>query len=60
MVTLERIKTSKALSNSADDKLFLRPLLSKLVFLQALRDCDVKFAVCDRLGDIGTRKDATL
>lgn len=45
---LERIKTSKALSNSADDRLFLRPLLSKLVFLQALRKRGVKFAVCDR------------
>ena len=45
---LDRIKTSKALSNSADDRLFLRPLLSKLVFLQALRNRGVKFAVCDR------------
>ena len=45
---LERIKTSKALSNSADDRLFLRPVLSKLVFLQALRNLGVKFAVCDR------------
>lgn len=45
---MERIKTSNALSKSADDKLFLHPLLSKLVFIQALRNRGVKFAVCDR------------
>ena len=45
---VERIKTSNALSKSADERLFLHPLLSKLVFLQALRTRGVKFAVCDR------------
>lgn len=45
---MERIKTSNALSKSANDRLFLHPLLSKLVFLQALRNRGVKHAVCDR------------
>ena len=45
---LQRIKTAHDLSKSVDDTLFLLPVLSKLVFLQALRDCAIKFAVSDR------------
>lgn len=47
----ERIETSCALAENwapEDGDKFLLPLLSKLVFLQALRDRDIKFAVCDR------------
>ena len=32
----------------ADDRQFLLPLLTKVVFLQALRDLGIGFAVCDR------------
>ena len=46
--TVERIRTSDALAKYADDRLFLLPLLSKLVFLQALRNRGIKFAFCDR------------
>ena len=44
--TREKIKKSVALST--DHRLFLLPLLSKLVFLQALRNRGIKFAFCDR------------
>ena len=44
----ERVKTSNALSKSADDSLFLLPLLTKLVFLEALRNRGVKFTFSDR------------
>lgn len=45
---IQNIKTASDLSKSADDKLFLLPLLSKFVFVQALRDRGIKFAFCDR------------
>ena len=44
----KRIEASQALSESADADKFLRPLLLKLVFLQALSNCGVKYTVCDR------------
>jgi len=43
----ERIVASRALADDGVD-CFLRPLLLKHVFLQALRNLGVKFAVCDR------------
>jgi len=48
---LQNIETANDLSKSADARLFLLPLLSKLVFLHALRDCGIKFAICDSEGD---------
>ncbi|KAL9956447.1 hypothetical protein ACROYT_G037924 [Oculina patagonica] len=50
----ERIQTSHVLAEnltSADGDNFLLPLLSKLVFIQALKDCGIKFAVCDGEAD---------
>ena len=45
----ERIQTSHVLAkNPTDGDDFLLPLLSKLVLIQALRNCGIKFAVCDR------------
>jgi len=47
----QRIETSCALAENRAPKNgenFLLPALSKLVFLQALMDHSVKFAVCDR------------
>ncbi|KAL9956446.1 hypothetical protein ACROYT_G037923 [Oculina patagonica] len=49
-----RIQTSHVLAEnltSADGDDFLLPLLSKLVFIQALRDRGIKFAVCDSEAD---------
>ena len=45
---LRNIKTANDLTKSADSRLFLLPLLAKFVFLQALRDRGIKFAICDR------------
>ena len=44
----ERVKTSNALSKSADDRLFLLPLLARHVFVDALRNRGVKFVFSDR------------
>ena len=44
----ERVETSNALSKSADDRLFLLPLLARHVFLEALRNRGVKFVSSDR------------
>ena len=46
----QRIETSRALAENRvteNGEDFLLPLLSRLVFLQALRDHSVKFVVCD-------------
>lgn len=43
----ERVKTSNALSKSADDRLFLLPLLARHVFVDALRNRGVKFVFSD-------------
>ena len=43
-----RIETSEKLANLMEANDFFLPLLSKLVFIQALRDGGIKFAVCDR------------
>ena len=45
----QRIQTGDALCNgrSTDDDVFVQPLLCNLVFVQALRDRSVKFAVSD-------------
>ena len=44
----ESLKTANKLSMSADNRLFLIPLLSAHVFKQALRDESIPFAICDR------------
>ena len=45
---IQNIQRANALAKSADDREFLLPLLTKVVFLQALRDRGIQFAVCDR------------
>ena len=48
---VERIQTADALSKgsrAANNDVFLLPLLSNLVFVQALRDRGIKFAVADK------------
>ena len=45
---IQNIQRANALAKSADDGQFLLPLLTKVVFLQALRDGGIQFAVCDR------------
>ena len=45
---IQNIQRANALAKSADDRQFLLPLLTKVVFLQALRDGGIQFAVCDR------------
>ena len=45
---IQNIQRANALAKSADDRQFLLPLLTKVVFLQALRDRGIQFAVCDR------------
>ncbi|XP_022808282.1 protein asteroid homolog 1-like [Stylophora pistillata] len=47
----DKVKTSNALSQSADDRLFLLPPLAKDVFVDALRNRGVKFAFSDREAD---------
>ena len=45
---IQNIQSANALAKSADDCQFLLPLLTIDVFRQALRDGDIRFAVCDR------------
>ena len=45
---IQNIQRANALAKSADDGQFLLPLLTKVAFLQALRDGGIQFAVCDR------------
>ena len=45
---IQNIQRANALAKSADDRQFLLPLLTKVAFLQALRDGGIQFAVCDR------------
>ncbi|XP_058943973.2 protein asteroid homolog 1 isoform X2 [Pocillopora verrucosa] len=47
----ERVETSNALSKSANDRLFLLPLLARHVFLEALRNRGVKFVSSDSEAD---------
>ena len=44
----ESLKTANKLSISAENRLFLIPLLSAHVFKQALRDESIPFGICDR------------
>ena len=48
---VDRIQTADALyknSEPANSGVFLLPLLTNLVFVQALKDCGIKFAVADK------------
>ena len=45
---IQNIQRANALAKSVGDRQFLLPLLTRVVFLQALRDRGIQFAVCDR------------